>query len=341
MMPPDRSSINGASSISTLLCSSTSPPSWASVNPRFNGSDDTASRSGQYPRVYEVWHHLGGRNRFFCWGRCVTGPRMDIGYNCCAWWSILTPTIFFFVACAEHFWSHNSTKWLPILTVVTLAFTIIFLLLTSYTDPGIIPRHSLQIAVEGLEEEVAQAIGCTSVNIDLATSDPVCNLSESQQNMGYKWCPSCKVIRPPRASHCRDCDNCVLTMDHHCPFVNNCVGQRNYAFFTCFLLFTVLHGLVVVGGIIFRYTGRDSLRWNWHNPMIYVFMIIAVPAAVLLIIIICFMIFHMCLVCRGQTTKEVRAGPGKIVIGGGTLFISRGKSLIHPRAVVRYPMSVL
>ncbi|CAE8703838.1 unnamed protein product, partial [Polarella glacialis] len=29
------------------------------------------------PRVYEVWPHVGGRNRFFCGGRCVSGPTID------------------------------------------------------------------------------------------------------------------------------------------------------------------------------------------------------------------------------------------------------------------------
>lgn len=33
-----------------------------------------------------------------------------------------------------------------------------------------------------------------------------------------KWvqCAVCKIMRPPRAGHCRTCGACVLRLDHHC-----------------------------------------------------------------------------------------------------------------------------
>lgn len=30
------------------------------------------------------------------------------------------------------------------------------------------------------------------------------------------WCPSCQNFKPRRATHCRDCNCCILKMDHHC-----------------------------------------------------------------------------------------------------------------------------
>ena len=37
----------------------------------------------------------------------------------------------------------------------------------------------------------------------------------------------CQVLQPPRAHHCRQCGKCVRKMDHHCPWINNCVGHEN------------------------------------------------------------------------------------------------------------------
>lgn len=39
-----------------------------------------------------------------------------------------------------------------------------------------------------------------------------------------KECHICDSIRPPQAYHCNICGRCMAFMDHHCPWVNNCVA---------------------------------------------------------------------------------------------------------------------
>ena len=51
-----------------------------------------------------------------------------------------------------------------------------------------------------------------------------------------RYCSTCKIMRPPQASHCKYCDNCVKKFDHHCFFVGNCIGLRNQRNFTMFFL---------------------------------------------------------------------------------------------------------
>ncbi|XP_031137889.1 palmitoyltransferase ZDHHC23 isoform X3 [Sander lucioperca] len=71
-------------------------------------------------------------------------------------------------------------------------------------------------------------------------------LKESSQR---NWCPACRVVRPPRAGHCRICGVCVLRLDHHCVWLNSCVGQLNHRSFLLTLvlfLLTSLYGISLV-----------------------------------------------------------------------------------------------
>ena len=49
-----------------------------------------------------------------------------------------------------------------------------------------------------------------------------------------RFCKACFIWRPPLASHCRHCDQCVTHFDHHCFLVNTCIGRRNMRNFVIF-----------------------------------------------------------------------------------------------------------
>lgn len=62
----------------------------------------------------------------------------------------------------------------------------------------------------------------------------------------YRYCNTCKILRPPKSSHCGRCDMCVMEFDHHCFFIGNCVGSRNIKYFLNFLVGLIVYALYVI-----------------------------------------------------------------------------------------------
>lgn len=50
-----------------------------------------------------------------------------------------------------------------------------------------------------------------------------------------EMCPDCEVLRSARSKHCAICNKCVERFDHHCPWINNCVGANNHNWFMTFI----------------------------------------------------------------------------------------------------------
>lgn len=58
-----------------------------------------------------------------------------------------------------------------------------------------------------------------------------------------------KLVPPPkpeRTHHCSICDTCVLKFDHHCPWLNQCVGMGNERYFVLFMVWLSVGCTVVV-----------------------------------------------------------------------------------------------
>ncbi|KIY65295.1 zf-DHHC-domain-containing protein [Cylindrobasidium torrendii FP15055 ss-10] len=172
-------------------------------------------------------------NRFFLDGRILVG-----GDKPWAFIGALTVVIglagLYCGTTAVWWWHHRGAggKALVVITGYLACITISSMLVTAFTDPGILPRD---LDPDPPFHEIEGGEPAPMPRILKVRSDVV----------RVKYCQTCLTYRPPRSTHCKLCDNCVDDCDHHCQWVNNCIGRRNYtSFFT--LLFAAIISLILI-----------------------------------------------------------------------------------------------
>uniref|UniRef100_A0A8W8JEP9 Palmitoyltransferase n=1 Tax=Magallana gigas TaxID=29159 RepID=A0A8W8JEP9_MAGGI len=196
---------------------------------RVSEYSDTGSTKKMPKKMIRKWEVFPGRNKFCCNGRIMMARQTGIFYFTCIL-IVVTSGLFFGFDCP--YLAKNVTPAIPAFGIALFIFVMSTLFRTSFSDPGVIPRASPDEAAD-IEKQIEVP------NSTPGTYRPPPRTKEvviKGQVVKLKYCFTCKIFRPPRASHCSLCDNCVERFDHHCPWVGNCVGRRNYRYFYLFIL---------------------------------------------------------------------------------------------------------
>ncbi|KAM9353976.1 palmitoyltransferase ZDHHC11 [Symphorus nematophorus] len=86
-------------------------------------------------------------------------------------------------------------------------------------------------------------------------------------------CYLCDVKVGPKVKHCGVCNKCVEDFDHHCKWLNTCIGGRNYWCFFVALSSATLGVFLLVAVILFifiqHYLDPNSLRTAPHFNSIH------------------------------------------------------------------------
>jgi len=243
--------------------------------------------------LVKLWKVWPGNNIILCDGLLFAGPAPYMNVVTMA--LISAPVISWYVTCYDWLLA-NTSPFLPYLTIGMYCLVMVLFIMVTCSDPGIIPRRKI------MEAMFSDAKGAELENI----VDPYALLE------GSRFCDTCKIHRPPRASHCHECGNCVLRFDHHCAVMNTCIGARNYTLFFVFLsALGLLTFLVLEGGLLF--TAKQNLTidkftklpsWKEH-PVLLLFLLLTAHIVVIASVLISFLlVYHISLLVRGETTKE-------------------------------------
>ncbi len=119
------------------------------------------------------------------------------------------------------------------------------------------------------------------------------------------FCVYCKIIRPERSHHCKECRKCILRMDHHCGILNTCVGYYNYKPWVTFVFYSTAHLFLILATMIdglgfyfdSSYYGRGTYQCN-------IFLLTFVIIVIAFLSVGELFVTHLLYIMKGVTTIE-------------------------------------
>ena len=275
--------------------------------PGESGVEEAGTRRGQreegmhaalVTRRHHVWP---GNNRFLCDGRLMMGPGVLSCVVTLAF--ILAPSLSFFANTSAVLLAHDTQPVWILLAAAQLAVVLFAMARTAVCDPGIIPRRDGYLD-ERLKKILPKSQGLV-INGRVVT---------------LRYCTTCNIYRPPRSSHCKICDNCVDRFDHHCPWVGNCIGRRNYYWFLLFTFSSAAFAVYILAACCraLYLQGLDEADADANLPLLQLLVLgaqadthslsVAIFCLLSMLFTVTLSSFHVYLVSKGLTTNEYIKG---------------------------------
>lgn len=249
-------------------------------------------------------HKLYGDNLVFCHGRFIAGP--DANRAAATACLIGIPSILWHVEVAPFLVARSGWLVLLPLGAAALQFAAASLLvMTAFSDPGIVPRQREYTTVYDVRTKAYRSKQPPRTFDAIVRGFP----------FKVKYCTTCYLYRPPRCTHCAVCENCIERFDHHCPWIGNCIGKRNYWLFYSFISTVTALTAFVLTTCIAELTilcrqfqdshdsppGEALLSAMGHAPLCVLNLVVTGTA---IWFPLGLWLYHNYLICTNQTTYE-------------------------------------
>lgn len=158
-----------------------------------------------------------------------------------------------------------------------------------------------------VEKQIRTKTAAASVSAKLSAEDQDEGEVEIRSWLGPQAAE--KQVPPPkpeRSHHCRACKTCTLKFDHHCPWLNQCVGLGNERYFVLFMSWLAFGCSIVVYSSIrpLRMSLSFSGEWPYsYTPRVFVLLLFLL-ALIMGFSLLIMAGWQLILVSRGETSVE-------------------------------------
>lgn len=127
-------------------------------------------------------------------------------------------------------------------------------------------------------------------------------------------CSECNIPVSESTKHCNACGKCIIGFDHHCIWLNHCIGLKNHSLFIIFLIFlnlAVLSLSLLLLNLLMKYREIEGMKIKsirGKEPVVTFWKVMTIIFTILNFCVFLFLLqlflFHVYLKCKGTTTFD-------------------------------------